>query len=600
MYDSPNREEDDVADSIPARLFAQAEKRPGSAAYYEKVDGQYRSTSWTEYATQVRRTGKALLAAGCPPGSKVTILGFNRPEWVLLDIAAMAVGGAPAGIYATSSPEEVQYITAHAEAPVILVENKSQLDKVLAVRRDLPDLKWIVTMRGAPKVDDPQVIGWDEFLAMGAGVSDADFDARLHGLEPDGLATLIYTSGTTGPPKGVMLTHRNLTWTADHSTGVIPLTSDDSSVSYLPLSHIAEQMFSIHIPITMGYPVSFAESIDALLDNLKEVQPTVFFAVPRVWEKFHAGVVAELGHATGIKAKLAAWAQTVGRDAVAIENRGGKPGGLLATKLVVAGLIHKKVTSALGLDRVRGAITGAAPISPELLEFFGGFHLSILEVYGQSEGSGPTTFNQPGKTKFGSVGLAYPGAEVKLAEDGEVLLRGGNVFAGYFKNAAATAETLKDGWLLSGDLGTFDADGFLTITGRKKDIIITAGGKNIAPKDIEAAIKDNPLVSEAVLIGDRRKYLTALVTLDPDAAATYADHHHIAGPPHLSPEIRREIQATVDGVNKRVARVEGVKKFAILARELSIESGELTGTLKVKRNQVAEHFAEEIDALYRD
>ena len=598
MYDAAGSEEVNVADTIPARLFAQAEKRPGSPAYFEKVDGQYRSTSWTEYAGQVRRAGKALLAIGFPPESKVTILGFNRPDWVILDLAAMAVGGAPAGIYATSSPEEVQYITAHAEAPVILAENKVQLDKVLAVRRDLPDLKWIVTMRGAPKVDDPQVISWDEFLAMGNGVTDADFDARVAALDPKGLATLIYTSGTTGPPKGVMLSHGNLTWTADHSEGVLPTSSDDSSVSYLPLSHIAEQMFSIHIPISIGYPIYFAESIEALLDNLKEVKPTVFFAVPRVWEKFHAGVAAELGHATGVKAKLAAWAQVVGRQAVAIENRGGKPSGLLAAKLVVAGLVHKKVKTGIGMDRVRGAISGAAPISAELLEFFAGFHLSILEVYGQSEGSGPTTFNQPGKTKFGSVGLAYPGAEVRLADDGEVLLRGGNVFAGYFKNPAATAETLKDGWLLSGDIGTIDSEGFLTITGRKKDIIITAGGKNIAPKDIETAIKDNPLVSEAVLIGDRRKYLTALVTLDPEAAAAYADHHRLTGPPHLSPEIRREIQATVDGINKRVSQVTGVKKFAILPRELSIENGELTGTLKVKRNRVTEHFAAEIEALY--
>jgi long-chain acyl-CoA synthetase len=587
-----------VADTIPARLLAQAERRPGSAAYYEKIDGQYRSSSWTEYAEQVRRAGKSLLAIGFPLDTKVTILGFNRPEWVIMDIAAMAVGGAAAGIYATSSPEEVEYITAHCDAPVILVENKVQLDKVLAVRRNLPALKWIVTMRGAPKVEDSQVVSWDDFLAMGATVPDADFDARMGALKPEGVATLIYTSGTTGPPKGVMLTHRNLTWTADNSEGVLPLVPDDSSVSYLPLSHIAEQMFSIHIPITKGYPVYFAESIEALLDNLKEVRPTIFFAVPRVWEKFHAGVVAELSHATGAKAKLAAWAQGVGREAVELENRGKKPSGLLAAKLVLAGAVHKKVKSALGLDRVRGAISGAAPISKELLEFFAGFRLPIIEVYGQSEGTGPTTFNRPGKTKFGTVGLAYPGAEVRIADDGEVLLRGGNVFAGYFKNPAATADTIKDGWLVSGDLGSFDAEGYLSITGRKKDIIITAGGKNVAPNDFESAMKDNPLVSEAVLIGDRRKYLTALVTIDPQAAAEFADKHNLTGPLHLSPEIRREIQATIDHLNKRVAQTSSVKKFTILPRELTIDNGELTGTLKVKRNRVTEHFAAEIEAMY--
>jgi long-chain acyl-CoA synthetase len=268
--------------------------------------------------------------------------------------------------------------------------------------------------------------------------------------------------------------------------------------------------------------------------------------------------------------------------------------------MAVAVVVHKKVTKAIGLGRVRYAVTGAAPISAEILEFFSGFGLAILEVYGQSEGTGPTTFNQPGKTKFGTVGPAFPGTKVELASDGEIMLQGGNVFAGYYKNPEATRETIRDGWLVSGDLGTFDADGFLTITGRKKDIIITAGGKNIAPKDIEAGIKDDPLVSEAVLIGDRRKYLTALVTLDPQAAADFAQAHNVTGQWHLAPEIRRQIQSTIDGVNKKVSQVSGVKKFTILPRELSIEQGELTGTLKVRRNQVTEHFAAEIDALYAE
>lgn len=589
-----------MTDTIPARLFSQAARMPGSPAYHEKVDGQYRAVSWSEYAAEVRRVGRALIAAGLEPGGRTTILGFNRPEWVVLDVATMAAGGAPAGIYTTSSPEEVEYIVGHAEAPVVLVENKVQMDKVLAVRHRLPSLKWIVTMRGAPAVDDPQVVAWDDFLAMGDAVSDADLEARMEALQPDDLATLIYTSGTTGPPKGVMLTHSNLTWTADQAPGVLALSSDDVLVSYLPLSHIAEQMFTIHIPISTGAQVYFAESIDALLENLKEVRPTIFFAVPRVWEKFQAGIAAELGHATGVKAKLAAWAQVVGRKATEVRNRGGSLSAGLAAKMMLAAVVHKKVKAGIGLDRCRGAVSGAAPIGREVLEFFAGFDLTVLEVYGQSEGSGPTTFNRPGATKFGSVGPAYPGCEVRLAEDGEVLLRGGNVFAGYFKNPGATAETLRDGWLYSGDLGSFDGDGFLTITGRKKDIIITAGGKNIAPKDIEAAIKADLLVSEAVLIGDRRRFLTALVTLNPETAAAFAEDRGITGPLHEAEAIREQLQATIDGINRRLAKVETVKKFAILPRELSIESGELTGTLKVKRDKVAEHFSAEIDALYSE
>ncbi len=589
-----------MADTIPSRLFRQAEIRPGSPAYHEKVDGAYRPVSWSEYAGSVRQAARSLLATGFEPGQHVTILGFNRPEWVITDLACMAVGGAPAGIYATSSPEEVAYIVGHSESPVILVENKVQLDKVLAVRGDLPRLQWIVTMRGAPEVEDTQVLTWDEFLAMGDGADPSEVDRRVAALQPDGLATLIYTSGTTGPPKGVMLTHENLTWTADGVQDIFHLGSDDRVLSYLPLSHIAEQMFTLHIAITNGYAVYFAESIEALADNLREVRPTLFFGVPRVWEKFRDGITAKLDEATGPKAKIASWAQDVGRRAVDVENRGAKvTGALAAQRLLASRLVHHKVLDAVGLDQARAVVTAAAPISVEVLEFFAGFGLSMIEVYGQSEGSGPTTANRPGATKFGSVGTAYPRADVRLGEDGEVLLKGGNVFAGYYKNPGATAETLVDGWLHSGDLGEFDEDGFLTITGRKKDIIITAGGKNIAPKDIEAGIKENHLVSEAVLIGDRRRYLTALIALNTEAADAFATEHGITGPLHASPEIRAEIQRTLDEVNAKYGRVTQVKKFTILSREFTIDGGELTGTLKVKRNVVAEHFADEIEAMYR-
>jgi len=325
------------------------------------------------------------------------------------------------------------------------------------------------------------------------------------------------------------------------------------------------------------------------------------FGVPRVWEKFRDGIASKLGEATGPKAKIAAWAQNVGRRVVAVRNRGGKPGGMLAVQgAIAAKLVHHKVAHAVGMDQVKAAVTAAAPISVDVLEFFAGFGMSVIEVYGQSEGSGPSTANRPGATKFGSVGTAYPGTEVRIAADGEVLLKGGNVFAGYYKNPEATAETLIDGWLHSGDIGEFDRDQFLTITGRKKDIIITAGGKNIAPKEIEGGIKESPLVSEAVLIGDRRKYLTALVALNPEAADAFATARGITGPLHKSDEVRAEIQRTIDEVNRRFGRVEQVKKFAILPRGFSIDGGELTGTLKVKRNVVAEHFADQIESLYRD
>jgi long-chain acyl-CoA synthetase len=589
-----------VADTIPARLVAQARRRPGSPALLTKTDGEYRPMSWADYADEVRRAGKALIAQGFEPGQHLCILGFNRAEWVILDVAAMSVGGAPAGIYTTSSAEEVEYILGHCDAPLVLVENKAQLEKVLAVRSSLPDLRWIVTMRGAEVSADPMVVSWDGFLEMGDAVEDAEFDRRIDALEPDALATLIYTSGTTGPPKGVMLTHRNLTWTADAALGVLPtLGPDERVISYLPLSHIAEQMFSLHIPISIGFSVWFAGSIEALADNIKEVRPTIFFAVPRVWEKFHAGVSARLAESHGAKAKIGAWARRVGAEVSARRNRGAALGSGLSLQYKIADrLVFHKVKKALGFDACQAAVSGAAPIDKEILEFFATFDLTIFEVYGQSEGTGPTTFNRPGQTKFGSVGIPYPGTEVRVADDGEVLLRGGNVFSGYYRDPDATAETLRDGWLYSGDLGSFDDDGYLYITGRKKDIIITAGGKNIAPRTFEEGLKQSPLVSEAVLIGDRRRYLTALVTLNLEAAAAFAEEHGVIGPLYRSEEIRAEIQGTVDETNQRLARVEQVKKFTILSRELSIEDGELTGTLKVKRPMVAEHFSAEIDAMY--
>ncbi|MDX1691786.1 MAG: AMP-binding protein, partial [Acidimicrobiia bacterium] len=362
-----------AADTIPARLFRRAEQMPGRPAYHAKRDGSWVASSWGEYADLVRRAGKALIALGVQPDQVTTILGFNRPEWVVFDVATMAIGGAPAGIYTTNSPEEVEYITGHAEAPVILVENEEQLAKVLEVRDRLPRLRTIVTMEGTPAHDDESIFTWEAFLALADDVDDADFTARLEGLKPEGLATLIYTSGTTGPPKGVMLTHENLTWTSDAARGIVEIEPEDRGISYLPLSHIAEQMFTIHIPITRGGQVHYAESIDDLAENIKEVRPTYFFAVPRVWEKFHAGVATELGKASGVKAKIADWAQNVGRTVAHLRNEGSSPTGLLKLQHGLAGkLVHGKLQEALGFDEVKFLASGAAPISAEVLEFFAG------------------------------------------------------------------------------------------------------------------------------------------------------------------------------------------------------------------------------------
>jgi long-chain acyl-CoA synthetase len=578
-----------VKDTIPHRLLKQAETRPTAVAYQTKVGGRWQPTTWRGYADQVRLAARALMALGFPRGGKVAILGFNRPEWVILDHAAMMAGGAAAGIYTTCSPEEVQYIVHHSEALVVLVEDAAQLAKVQAKRDQLPLLKTTVMMRGA-QATGQGVLTWEDFLAKGEAVSDAELDERIDAIEQADLATLIYTSGTTGPPKGVMLSHRNLAWTSRTLCDVGGSGAEtEVSLSYLPLSHIAEQMATIHMPATLGSTVFFAESLEKIIDNIKESRPTVFFGVPRVWEKFHSALSAKLSEVTGVKARLVAWARKVCAQVNAHRDRGEAIPRTLELQYTLANkLVIGKLKAALGFDRARTLISGAAPIAPDVLEFFASLDLPIREIYGQSEDTGPTSYNLPGKTKIGTVGASLPGLECKIAEDGEILVRGPNVFLGYYKEPEATAEALtKDGWLCSGDLGAFDKDGFLSITGRKKEIIITAGGKNIAPKNIEAALKQSPLIGEAVVIGDRRKYLTALVTID-----------ELATKEMKLEQIRSSIQAQIDQVNQTLARVEQVKKFAILAKPFGIDTGELTPTMKIKRKVVAQKYAREIEAMY--
>ncbi len=586
--------------TVAHKVLENGSTMPDRPAYYVKAGGAWQPTSWKGYADQVRAAAKSLIALGVEPGDTVDILGFNRPEWVIMDVAAMAVGGVPVGIYATNSPTECKYIIGHSEAGVVLVEDQSQWDKVAKVRGDLPGLRTIVAMKGT-EIDDDMTMGWDAFMNHGSDVPDEQLQARLDSLELDDLATLIYTSGTTGPPKGVMLSNDNLAWTPEQVLDDLGITAEDRLVSYLPLSHIAEQSFTISAAALRGYAVYYAESIEKLADNLQEVKPTVFFAVPRVWERFHAKVGAALAEATGAKAKIGAWAMDVGRKFNEKKGLGREPAGVLKLQHGLASaLVYSKAKKAMGLDEVRIAATAAAPIAKEILEFFSGLDVFIYEIYGQSEDTGPTTFNLPGRTKLGSVGPVFPGVQVKIADDGEILVKGRNVFMGYYKDEAATADTLADGWLYSGDLGEFDDDGFLHITGRKKDIIITAGGKNVAPVPIETDIKASDLISEVVIIGDRRKFLSAVVTLDPEVAEEFMAHHGVEGAAHESELVHKEVQASFDAANEHLARVEQIKNFTILSRPMSIEDGERTPTVKVKRNKVSEHFADVIEAMYAD
>ena len=591
-----------ASESTPARLFHQAQIQPNQPAYFDKVHGEWKPTTWSDYAKEVHQAGQALIALGVDPGDKICILGFNRPEWVIVDVAAIAVGAAPAGIYTTCSPEEVAYILNHSEAPLVLLEDQGQWEKVLAELPNLPNLKHVVMMKGVDPIDHEIILSWDEFIAKGADIPAQQVDDRTDALEPDGLATLIYTSGTTGPPKAVMLSNRNLTWTTDEGTSLAGVTAADSSVSYLPLSHIAEQLFTIHGPISVGFQVYFAESIAALPDNLKEVRPTVVFGVPRIWEKMHAKVSAKLDAATGVKATLANWALGVGRESMTYKHRGQDLPGLLGLKYKIANkLIFSKVKGAMGFDRASVCITAAAPISREVLEFFTGLDISIQEVYGQSEDTGPATMNVPGNTKLGTVGTKFRGTEVKIADDDEILLKGPHIFLGYYKDEAATNEALKDGWLYTGDLGRIDADGFLSIIGRKKEIIVTSGGKNITPINIEEAVNSHPYIGQSVVIGDARKFLSALITLDAEKKADWAAELGAdAATLHEDPRVIAAVQKHIDeNVNPKFAKVENVRKFALLPREFTVDDEELTPTMKLKRRKVYEHFADEIEGMYK-
>lgn len=588
-----------MVDSIPRRLLANGTTRPSAIAYYAKSQGAWQPTTWKRFIEEVRTTARALMELGLEKGERVAILGYNRPEWTIFDHAAMLAGGVPAGIYTTCSAEEVFYILHHSEARAVLVENADQLAKVLARRDELPSLKAIVMMKGASApADRSDVLAWSDLETRAAKVSEAELDKRVDAIEQADLATLIYTSGTTGPPKAVMLSHGNLAWTASTLIAIDRGGTDDCSLSYLPLSHIAEQMGTIHLPATIGSAVYYAEAQEKVPDNLKEVRPTVFFGVPRIWEKFHAAMNAKLGAVTGVKRSLLDRCRKVCLEYYRRRGAGLPIGaGLALQHRLLTRLVTNKIKVAIGFDRMRHCITGAAPLSSEILEFFTSIDLPIMEVYGQSEGSGPTSFNTPQRTKIGTVGPALPGVEVKIGDDGEVLVRGPNVFMGYLKDPEATNATLEDGWLHSGDLGSVDEQGFLFITGRKKEIIITSGGKNITPRNIEEALKQSALISEAVVIGDRRKFLSVLVTLDENAAKA------VCAEPRQDSEsdkeaLAKQVQQLIDEVNPKLARVEQLKKFTILPAALSVEGGELTPTLKIKRSVVAKKYAKEIDAMY--
>ncbi len=576
------------------------EKHGDRIALKMKIDGQWQETTWKEYQEQVRTTARAFMALGLEAGKAVTILGNNCPQWLISDLAGIFAGAVPGGSYTTNSPEQCQYISEHSEANIAVVEDADQLAKYLKIRDQLPDLKAIVMMKGSH--NDEKVYSWEDLPKLAEAVSEEALEARIKAQQPDDCCTLIYTSGTTGNPKGVMITHDNLTWTAERMVKTINSGHEDQIISYLPLSHIAEQVVSIHSPIVMGCTVWFAESMDLLGQNLTEVRPTIFIGVPRVWEKIQAKMVAAGQENPWLKKKIAAWARKKGVIGGYAYQRGEAYPSFygLANKLV-----YSKVREKLGLDRCTLFVSTAAPISMDTLEFFMSLGIPITEVYGMSECTGPATVSLPYPNQYrtGWAGPTFMDTEMMIAEDGEILMRGRHVLKGYYKNEEATKETIdEDGWLHSGDVGKIDDIGFLKITDRKKELLITAGGENIAPQVLEGKLKAIPALSQAVVIGDKRKYLSALFTLDPEKIVQEAE---AAGSPAKDTasaatceKFRTYLQKQVEEINATLARVQTIKKFVILPQELSIEGDELTPTMKLKRRIIYNNYEQEIESMY--
>ena len=582
---------------------------PHQVALRHKEYGIWHDLTWADYGRRVRHVTLGLISLGLRKGECVSVISENRPEWVYSDFGIMSAGGVTAGIYTTNSAEQCGYIVQNSQSRFYIAENEEQFDKTLKFRKDTPHLEKVIVMEmeGLKRYPDPLLMSFDDLLKLGQEFEAKNpglYDQKLGEVKADDLAVLIYTSGTTGPPKGAMLSHNNLLFMSEAMVSANPIYHGDETLSFLPLCHIFEQLFTVMINIRYGTIVNFIENTDTIMDNMREVSPTVTYGVPRIWEKYASGIVIRMSDATWLKRMVFKVCLGIGMKHAGLK-LGGKPVPPHIKLAYGAAYlaVFRKLKERLGFDRVRVAYSGAAPISPDVLKFFNAIGLPLIEGYGQTEGTGVTTVSRKGHIKIGKVGPPLPGVEVKIAPDGEILVKGPGVFKGYFKNPEATAETLKDGWLHSGDVGELDGDGYLKITDRKKDLIITAGGKNIAPQNIENQLKFSPYINDAVVIGDRRKYLVALIAIDEENVIKYAQDNKIQFGTYASltqaQEIKQLIQKEVDKVNRTLANVEQLKKFAILPKKLYEEDGEVTPTMKVKRKFVNEAFKEIIEKMYK-
>lgn len=597
--------------SMPAWLRDIARDEPNRIGLREKEFGIWQETTYGEYWELVKTAGMALRALGVQPEDKVAIHSENRLAWVVSDLAIQAIQAVSVGLYSTNPAPEVEYLLSHSESKVLIAEDQEQVDKTLEVLHNLPNLERIIYVepRGVNTYDNPLLMSWEEFLELGRQelVADANrIDELVDGIDPETTATIVYTSGTTGPPKGAMLSHHNLVWTAGEARTVISsghIPDEIELLSYLPLCHVFGRLYDLAFGLAARATVNFAESIDTVVSDLQEIQPTYFPAPPRIWEKMSAGAQIRMAHASPIK-KLAysVFLKAGMWNADRILERGSR--GLVGEAVHWVGwlLVYRSLQKKMGMSKCRQAVSGAAPIAPEVLKYFMAVGVPIVEGWGMTETTAMGTVNPLDRIKLGTIGEPLPGCELSIADDGEILARHPGVFQGYFKNPEATAETIDaDRWLHTGDVGEWVGN-HIRIIDRKKDIIITAGGKNISPSEIENRLKVSPFIKEAMVIGDRRKFVSALIGIELDVASNWAQRRGITFTTYRDlsekPEIVDLISKQVDEANEDFARVEQIREFRLLPKELDHDQGELTATQKLKRRVIEKQFADLIEEMY--
>jgi len=594
-----------ICNTVPKAFLHHVTEQKHDIANWSKVKGVWESQTWGEYGANAKKIGQALLTSGMNPGDKVSILSQTRLEWVMCDMAIMCIGCVTAPVYHSNTKEQVLYIAEHSDARLMFIEDQEQLDKILEIWGRLPNVEKAVVFDAYHPKDLPNVTSFADFIET--GIDDDSFEQRIESSKPEEVISFIYTSGTTGHPKAGIINSDNVISMIKYLPDMLDIRKEDISLAYLPLAHIAERLLGHFLKLVYGNETAFAESIEDMPDNTRQVGPTILFGTPRVYEKYYARISTGIGDATWVQKKVYNWSVETGRKrSELLSKKESIPITLKFKSAIAKFLIYNKIKDIFG-GRIRFMISGAAPISPEIIHYFKWMGITIYEAYGMTETTGVISCNKPGFVKIGSVGQLLPETEVKIADDGEICVRAPQNIKEYYKNEEATNELLKPGsndsfWLHTGDVGHIDEDGYLFITDRKKDLIITAGGKNVAPQNIENLLKTSPYVSQAMVFGDKKPYLTALITMDEDEIAKFARDHKLLYQDLANLSKKEEVhelyRQEVHLKNEKLASYETIKKFFVLEEDFDQDKDELTPTLKVRRKVVTERYRDILENLY--